>query len=382
MIPFSEEERRRLKRAVERFDLESYIHANFVKVVPSGAHELRVDCFSPNGCAGDDTKAHLWINITKKAWICYKCGYGDHSQQKGTGWIPRLIADTEGIPVKVAIKRLLDIDDPTPSEDLADMLEYMFSEESQEKDPEPPTMTMPRQFHPLSGAKGLSAKKFRTYAHSRGFDDDQIAAHNILYCVAPIPSLPKKYQRTFVNRIIWPLYDEDEILRSVVARDMSGSSNRPKWVNWPDTEPSYYLWPMGRWVDGKGWFPNSLPERVVLTEGVINAFAVECLTPFVARACFGKKISDEQISLLLRGRVKEVILAWDYDAKDKMIKAIEKLNPHFSVRLFPYRHQAWEDNLDFGDALEKTSPVHNQVATEMATAIDPHSPEYIRWAIG
>lgn len=381
MMPPTDEERQRLYRAIQRFDLESYIESTFVKVVPSGSSELRVDCFAPNGCNGEDSKAHLWINFTKRAWICYKCGYGDHSVQKGTGWIPRFIADAENIPIGVAINRILDVVDPTPSEDLADMLERMFEGEDVEAESDPPSMAMPKQFHRLAGSKGRSAQKFRAYAHSRGFGDDQIAAHDMRYCVAPIPTLPKKYRNTFVNRIIWPLYDEDEVLRSVVARDMSGSPNRPKWVNWPDTEPSWFFWPLGRFVADKGWFPNSFPERVVLTEGIINAYAIECLTPLVARACFGKKISDEQVELLLRGRVREVILAWDYDAKDKMIKAIGKLNPHFSVRLFPYRHPAWREDQDFGDALDKENPLHEQVAPEMMNTVDPHSGEYIRWAI-
>lgn len=381
-MPPTSEQRRKLKKAIERFDLEAYIEATFDKVIPSGSSELRVDCFSPEGCSGGDTKAHLWINIHKKAWICYKCGYGDHDVQKGTGWIPRFIADAEGLPLHLAIRRVLDVADPTPEENLEELLNRLFDgDEESVEDEEPPVMKMPRQFHRLSEARGISSKKFHEYAKSRGFTQDLIHEHDIRYCVSPILSLPQKYRSTFVDRIVWPVYDSENVLRSAVARDVTGRSNRPKWVNWPDTEPSWFLWPMGGYDEDRDWLPTPLEETVVLTEGIINAYAVEKLTPYAARACFGKKISNEQIDLLLNGGVKEVILAWDFDAKDKMIKAQRRLSPMFEVKLFPYRHPAWQTNLDFGDALDKNSPVHQFVVQEMRNAICPQSGEYIRWAM-
>ena len=381
-MPISEEQKDRLYKVLRSFDLEAYIEANFDKVIPSGSYELRVDCFAPNGCAGDDTKAHLWINVNKRAWICYKCGYGDHAVQPGTGWIPRFIADWEGITVRQAIDRLLEAHIGTPSEDLAELLEQAFEDQETitSSRAEPPTMDMPKEFHSLHKSTGLTSSKYKAYAEVRGFTPALQRMHDMRYCVSPIPSLPKKYQNTFKKRIIWPIYDSEGVLRSAVARDMSGSKSRPKWVNWPDTEPSFYLWPMGRWVPNQGWFPNSFPERVVLTEGIINAYAVECMTPRAARACFGKKVSDEQIQLLLDGRVREVILAWDFDAKDKMIKAAERLSPFFRVFVFPYRHDAWVKNLDFGDALDPKSPVHKAVMREMVNPIDVDSPEFCRWA--
>jgi len=378
-MPLTEAQRERLYKLLRSFDLEAYVEANFDKVVPSGSSELRVDCFSPNGCAGDDVRAHLWINVHKRAWICYKCGYGDHGTQKGTGFIPRFIADLERITVRQAIDRLLEEHVGTPSEDLALLLEQAFEEDDFQIPSEPPEMVMPKEFHSLHKAKGLSSKSYAAYAVERGFNKDQQQAHDMRYCVSPIPSLPRKYQNTFKKRIIWPIYDQRGTLRSAVARDMSGSKGRPKWVNWPETEPSSYLWPMGRWVPGHGWFTSSLPGTVVLTEGVINAHAVECLTPRVARACFGKKVSDDQIQLLLDDRVREVILAWDYDAKDKMIKAAKRLSIHFRVFVFPYRHPAWAKNLDFGDALDPSSPVHKAVIREMSNLIDVDSPEFCRW---
>jgi len=379
----NEETKKKLYASIKRFDLQSYIEANFVKVVPSGSSELRVDCFAPNGCASGDTKAHLWINVEKKAWICYKCGYGDNGVQRGTGWIPRLIADVEGVPIRVAIQRLLDDYEPTPDEDLEAALERSFAAFEAEEETTSraaPSMAIPRQFYRLSAAGGITSGKFRAYAAKRGFDALMQSLYDLHYCVAKIPSLPEKYQSSFVSRLIWPIYDQEGVCRSAVARDITGSRRRPRWVTWPDTEPADFFWPLGRWLNGK-FFPNSFPKRVVLTEGIIDAHAIYCLTDRVAKACFGKKISDAQIELLNSNRVKEIILAWDYEAKDKMINAVERLTPFFHVFVFPYRHPAWSSSAktDLGDALDPTSEVHQVVHEELESAIDVDSPEFCAW---
>lgn len=369
-----------LRKAVLRVDIESYLEATFDRVIPSGQSELRVDCFAPNGCAGSDEKGHLWVNKDKRVWICYKCGYGDPSQQKGTSWLPRFMADAEGTHISKIIDRLLKTYEVVPEEDLGEILERLFDpDEDNDMQTQVPIMEMPRQFHELCGSRGYSAQKFIAYAEQRGFGHDEQGLHNLLYCVTGVPTLPEKYRSTFVNRLIWPVYDAEGNLRSAVARDILGSKSRPKWVNWPDTEPSNYFWPMGRFVPGQGWFPNSLPKTVVLAEGIINAYAIERLSSFVARACFGKKISDAQIDILQRERVQRVILAWDFDAKDKIMQAARRLSTNFEVEVFPYRHPAWALNLDFDDATDPDSPIHAEVQKDLATAIGVDSPEFCKW---
>lgn len=372
----SSDEKKRLSKIIGSYDLEAYIHANFDKVVPSGSDELRVNCFSPNGCNGSDTKHHLWINIDKKAWICYKCGYGDNKTQKGTANLIRFMADAENVRYGVVRKRLLAQAITTQDGNLLDIIEEAF-ERLEEEPPEyvPTSIKLPRQFYPMHGSKSRVVGKFRSYATNRWFPEPAQQLYHMHFCVSKVPQLEEKYQSTFINRIIWPVFDQEGTCRSAVARDIL-NGNRPKYVNWPNTDIAHFFWPLSRWVNGV-FFPNSMAERVVLTEGIPDAHAIRCLTPYLAFACFGKKISDEQIELLLRNRVREVVLAWDYDAKDKMMRAVDRLIPKFDrVFVFPFRHPAWTSS-DFSDALG--SSLGNQVTDEFRSAVDVQSGGYCSW---
>jgi len=379
----------KLRRALQNFDLESYVHGTFDRVIPSGSSELRVNCFAPKGCAGSDTHAHLWINIHKKAWICYKCGYGDPDVQRGTAFLPRFIADAEHISFQVALQRVIKSVEITPDcEDLDMALERMFeleegTGEEEKVVPELRTIDMPRQFYKLSEATGRASQSFKRYAGKRGFPDDRQALYDVRYCVSKLPFLPEKYQNTFVKRIIFPIYDQEGTCRSAVARDAGAAWERPKWVNWPDTDLAHFFWPLGRWVGGL-FHPNSMGlGRVVLTEGIIDAHAIREMTSRLGFACFGKKLSDSQIDLLQRNRVKEIILAWDRDAKSKMIKMAEKLSGMFIVKVFPYQHEAWDRlDLDLGDTLDPNCPLHSAelMEAEVKAAIDVQSPEFCSWA--
>jgi hypothetical protein len=377
----------KLRRAIQNFDLESYVRATFDRVVPSGSSELRVDCFAPKGCAGSDSHAHLWINIHKRAWICYKCGYGDPDVQKGTSFLPRFISDAERIPFPQAVDRIVKSSEVTPDfEDLELALEKMFEhEEGTEEEEEIKPLRqidLPKQFYQLSPATGRASQSFKSYAAKRGFPHDQQALYDVRYCISRLPSLPERYQNTFVKRIIFPIYDQQGICRSAVARDAGASWERPKWVNWPDTDLAHFFWPLGRWVGGI-FHPNSMGlGRVVLTEGIIDAHAIREMTSRISFACFGKKLSDSQIDLLHENRVTEIMLAWDRDAKSKMIKMAEKLSGRFIVKVFPYQHEAWDRlDLDLGDTLDPKCPMHSHelMEKEIKSAIDVQSGEFCRW---
>jgi len=376
----------KLKKAIKEFDLENYLRANFDRVIPSGDSELRVNCFAPKGCAGSDTHAHLWINIHKKAWVCYKCGYGDPDVQRGTSFLPRFISDVERIPFQAALQKILRSVEVTPDyEDLELALEKMFGDDDEEEEPvkELRVIDLPRQFHKLGDAKSITSKKFKSYAGKRGFPDELQNLYDLRYCLSRLPSLPERYQNTFTQRIIWPIYDQQGVCRSAVARDAGASWERPKWVNWPNTDLAHFFWPLGRWVGGV-FHPNSMGlGRVVLTEGIVDAHAIRELTNRISFACFGKKLSDSQIDLLHENRVTEVMLAWDRDARSKMIKMAEKLSGQFSVvKVFPYQHEAWEElDLDLGDTLDPKCPLHDPrlMQMEIDSAIDVQSDDFCRW---
>jgi hypothetical protein len=290
------------------------------------------------------------------------------------------MADTEGVPIGIILDRLVDSVEALPNEDLLQFVLRSFEPEEEKPPLEPSVMTMPKQFHRMDGSRSVSVAKFYKYAERRGWPLSLIVSADVHFCIAPIPTLEKKYQNSFRGRIIFPVYDREGTLRSVVARDITGSDKRPRWVNWPNTDLAFFFWPLGLWIAGR-WVPVPIPKAVALTESILGAYALgrfgKGAYPI---ACFGKKISDKQIKLLKDEGVEKVILAWDLEAKDKMLRAAERLAPSFDTRVFPYIHPAWRrDNLDLGDALLPDSPVQPVIAQEMEAAIKYDSPEFLSW---
>jgi hypothetical protein len=374
------------KKAIQNFDLESYVRATFDKVVEAGNQELRVDCFSPNGCAGSDTKAHLWINPSKKVWNCFKCGYGNTTVQRGSAFLPRFIADAEHIPLHQAMQKVSKSTEITPDfgdlDNFEIMLEQIFDEEEPEE-PEIRHIRLPKQFHELAYSSGTTSTNFRNYANKRGFTEELQELYDVRYCVSDIPTLPDKYKRAFSKRIVFPIYDQEGVCRSAVARDIGNSQKRTKWVNWPETDLAHFFWPLGRVIDTR-YHPYSMGlGRVVLTEGIMDAHAVRQLTRFISFACFGKKLSDAQIELLQKNRVREIILAWDRDAKRQTVRAVERLMGRFKLKVLSYNSEIWEKfDLDLGDTLNPKCPISaDMLEEEVKSAIDVESPEYCRWVM-
>ena len=371
------DEKTRLVNAIERFDLESYMHVNFEKIIPAGSDELRVDCFSPKGCDGSDTKAHLYVNFDKKVWNCFKCGYGSTKIQKGSANLVRFIADAEGIPYYEAKERLLNQSTVAEEGNLEKLLEQAFEPKEaipiQEK-----KIDLPSQFYPLWNSKALTAKRFKQYVNTRRFDSIAQQQFDVRYCVTPVPSLPNKLQRNFINRLIWPIYDQKGICRSVVARSID-SNAQSRYINWPGTDLSHYLWPLISIQNGK-FYPTQLSDSVVLTEGIVDAYAINQLTSFSALACFGKKISDHQIELLKKLNIRKVILAWDHEAREKTKRTTEQLLPHFSkVQVFPFKHPGWF-RYDFGDAL-RSFTLRSIISNECQSSIDVLTPAFCAWGL-
>jgi hypothetical protein len=353
---------RKLQRAIERFDLELYVNQTFDLVKEASGDELRVDCFSPNGCADSDTKQHLWINAEKKVWICYKCGYGDHKQQPGTGWLPRFIADAEAISVRAVIERLTGEVHPTSDEALGDMLADLFDEqEKPRKEKEIKEMRLPGSFRPCTDS---------AYAKSRGISSSMLEKHDARFCAQS--QLTARWNR----RLIFPVYDREGELRSAVGRSVENKN--PRWVVWPKSDIQGLLWPLGYWQQGQ-WVPNG-NGHIVLVEGVIDALAVEEVTGHCALATFGKKLSARQVALLQELQPREVTLAWDYEAQPKMAQVVKRLAGRFErVSVFPFHHDVWKTK-DFGDMLLAPKRLGNVFVDEMVDRIQFESSAYVAWA--
>lgn len=354
---------RKLQRAIERFDLGLYVNQMFGLVKEASGDELRVDCFSPNGCDGSDTKQHLWINAEKKAWICYKCGYGDHKQQPGTGWLPRFIADAEAVSVRVVIERLTGEVHPTSAEALEDTLREMFDDQDKPREEkEIQSMSLPSSFRPCTDS---------AYAKSRGIRQSMLERHDVRFCAQ------SRFSSKWDHRLVFPVYDRDGELRSAVGRSVVNKD--PRWVVWPKSDVQGLLWPLGHWQRGREWV-RSGASHIVLVEGVIDALAVEEVAGHCSLATFGKKLSARQVALLQGMKPAEVTLAWDCEAQPKMVQAVKRLVGRFErVSVFPFRSSVWKTK-DFGDMLLAPKRLGTLFVDEMLHRIQVESSAYVAWA--
>jgi hypothetical protein len=368
----------RLQQAISRFDLGAYLDEQFVDIrYAAGGEEYRLQCFSPNGCAGGDYKHKLYVNVEKKRWICFKCGYGT-KDQPGTGFLIRFMADVEGLHPAVIRNRLLNMVEPTPEDDLNDLIRNMFTqvdggltgtEEVEVKEPDP--IKMPREFRHLEMSdRGLTSAPYRNYLKGRGLKEADGRMWDIRFC-------PTSFNQ-WTGRIVFPIIDEQGAYRSAVGRALKLNSRTEKWVNWPDTELAHFLWPMHSHPRGPMyWGPKAL-----LVEGIFDALAAIRMRPsdMIVRCSFGKKISDRQVDTLKQHGVKDLILAWDPKEKPAMKNAAERLtNEGFDVSVFGYRRGNW-GRYDIGDGL-CNSWVAKAFRDEIRNPIPFESPEFLSWLI-
>jgi len=359
----------KLQRACTLFDLEKYVNQTFHKIRPSG-DELRINCFH---CG--DTKQHLWVNIVKRRWICYKCGYGDPRQQEGTGWLPRFIADAEGIPIVEVCKRLLERVELTPADELGDLLINAFA-------PDPNKISagalkLPPSFVPVR--KGGSTAVAYHYGLRRGLEEGSLQFR------FDVRSCSDVRQRLWKNRLIFPVRDLDGWVRSAIGRDITGKA-KATWQVWPRTDIQSLLWPL-YWfekINGVNGGTSSVslrdmnPQHIVLVEGIFDWVGVEG-AGFPALATFGKKLSQQQVAVLQELGLQEVTLAWDWDAQDKMVKLVDRLRGRFNkVYVFSFLNSIWKDR-DFGD-IPGCKDLQDIFVDEMKHRILVDSYQFLEWA--
>lgn len=364
----------RLRRAIERFDLEAYIRRQFDPVVESGSTELRVDCFSPNGCAGSDNKQHLWINIEKKVWICYKCGYGNNHEQPGTSWLPVFIADAEGKTVAEVKRWLIDKVEPTPAEGLGELLEAQFQNQQREEE-EPGVIVLPDEFFRMAKQyTSRAAQPFFKYTNSRGLKISHLREYDVRFCLSSQFKLWK-------GRVIFPIRDLEGNARSAVGRAIS-EKREVRWVVWPKSDVQKLMWPLGKMLAGGEWqsLRDLKPDRIVLTEGIADALGVIVVGGYFALCTFGKKISHEQLALLQELSPSEVVLAWDWEARKKMVTMVDRLRGRFDlVSVFPFSNPFWQTH-DFGNLLQMDkSEAVDLIVPELVSRVQVDSGEFLVW---
>jgi hypothetical protein len=374
-----------LEKAIEQFDLEAYIHENF-NVKAAHGDELRIDCFAPRGCAGSEKDKKLYVNTEDKRWICFRCGYGTQSQL-GTSSLLRFLADAEGTHPLIIRSRLLGMAQVTPEKEFAEIIQNMFETPVLPPEPNPTYIKFPANFYSLDEAfikNSPVVTPFIKYLQSRMVHPQNLAQgltvssrflweNDVRFCT-------DRGNTPWLGRIIFPLYDLEGRLRSATGRLISVNKYSPKWMHWPNSDMNSLLWPLGTW-DVVAWVPYKHEQvPVMLVEGIFDAAAAKYASPIPAFCTFGKKISLGQIKLLKTMGVKDIVLAWDNDARREMMDASGLLETHgFRVVLFPFVNQFWKTH-DMGDLLlEKDDKII--IEAELNEVFSRHSVKASLWSI-
>jgi len=170
---------------------------------------------------------------------------------------------------------------------------------------------------------------FYKYLKNRRYKLEDIKKYNLMFT----------REGKYFNRIIIPvIYKNKNIafLGRWIDNKNLGEEKR-KYLNSYGSDFSTMFWNYDN-ID------NSKP--VIICEGVFSAMRIG----FNSIASFGKKLSDEQIRLLNRKKVKEIILLFDSDAISEIIKIYNKkfIESNIKVRIMLFK-SGDPDDLDNSD---------------------------------
>lgn len=323
-------------------DYQDWI-SQYTSIIKTGGPEIHFNCPS---CGEDDQK--LYLNTASNRFHCKKCDFG-----RGIKSIYVLLSVVSGKPIKEVKKEFEDYVEPTDYENLSEKLLNL------RPSPEP--------FSPLSNINENIEDKFypilntsiiNNYAKSRGLTYFDILNYNLKAApilrkyVGPFLVFPVIYKGLTVN------YQGRRILGIQEPRFVSGD-NIGSW-----------LWPLNEMLTG---------NSVVLVEGPVDA--IGCRRHGVQALCtFGKKISDNQVFLLLSMGIKQVTLAWDADATKEVINAVKRLNSYFKVSIADMSiiPHGITKKIDPGNALTSELAA-NWLKERLSNVIDTSTGQYTTW---
>jgi len=284
----------------------------------------------------------MYVNIDKMKFNCFSasCGAG--------GSILRLVMAIEDCDRSEAVSILqrlsVGILRAKPASELLRLFEAFQSGKGLDAEAAAAVaIPLPAEFQPCWSGSSWSVPKFLTTKRVRRSD---IKRWNIGFC----------QNGKYGGRVIVPVASAG--LTSFVARDTTGLSER-KYLN-----PGMAL--QGQMLFGYDSVSEE-SERVVAVEGVFDAIAL-WRYGYEAVAYFGSALRPEQVAMLSRKRVKEVVLMPDPDALRAGAESAGKLCAQFpSIRLAVI-HGGDPDEIGMAEvarAIESARPV-----TGAATALE------------
>lgn len=255
------------------------------------------------------------LNIYGNRTNCFRCGYHPTPFQ--------LVLELEGLNDYLEVKKFLN---------LYGGEEYL---EPVIKRIERIDTVLPEGFKSLKVGNNFIAKQARKYIKSRGFDIEDMSYKGWGYGT----------KGTYLGYIIIPFYINGKLVY-YNTRIFMGSG--PKYNN-----PSIEEFGIGKSLVIYNLDALGLYDEICLLEGVFNAETVG----ENAIAMGGKKVSDYQISIIVKSPVKFVTLILDPDALEDSIRVAKELSYHKKVRIIQLPED--KDANDLGH--EETNSLIKQV---------------------
>lgn len=278
-----------------------------------------------------DTDPSLVITPSKNMWYCFGCKHGGNV----IGWMMTY----EGLSFPRAVKKLA----------------AMVGEEIPDFEP-CTSLDAYKEIAKLSGGKHSKAVEKRQILPESYLDRFEIPPdgepHEWL-SEGIRPEAIKKYGirlDTNGNRIIYPVYDDDDHLISV--------KGRTRFRNYKILGIAKYRFytPIGCLDFFVGMHENrqniTKSGDAVIFEGIKSVMLADGWGYGNAVAAETSRLSDEQVGVLLKMRLRSVTLAFDSDVpREQVMEAAHKLSPFMNVYVVQDRAKL------LGDPSEKMAPV-------------------------
>jgi len=233
-----------------------------------------------------DNNFHLYVNINNKLYFCHRCG--------SKGPVKRIVgSNLESSNVKVSDWK-----------NIKEIIKYGRKENNSSNF----EVELPRDYMEI-----IRGSKAHNYLLDRGITDEEIALYKIGFGTENLEDIKYEERRYYAGsgRIIFPDYDENNILKYWVARTYVGHRNKYRNPIGAKSNNQLYGLAIARNYD-----------TVVIVEGVISAIrgGKNCV------ATYGKNVTQQQILRLTESRFKAYVVALDADAKQESLALATRLS--------------------------------------------------------
>jgi len=215
------------------------------------------------------------------------------TNEEGKNFWECWVCQTRGQSIRSLLKQL-----NTPREQAADILKYLPKGTYVEYKGLS-IVELPKEYQPLylSSTESVIANMVRKYLYERGLTDNDFIKYSIGYATTG----------EFGGRVIIPSYSESGQLNFFVARTYD--KNYFKYKNPEASKDIIFFENLINWN-----------QPIILCEGVFDAIAIRRN----AIPILGKSISDALYKKIITGKVQDIYVALDKDARDKAVQIAEK----------------------------------------------------------